>query len=317
MKPMLASDYDESKLRFPLIAQPKIDGVRGLNMLGTLTGRSLKKHANRHTTGFFSHSSLIGFDGELAAECETHPDLCRMTTSALNTIEGVPFLLWWLFDYVTPATRLLTYENRMAALFARVRELHHDRSLFALARHLSIVPSVTCNTLEELLDCDAKWLDAGFEGTIVRDPNGMHKQGRSTAKEGGLLRIKRFIEEEAVVVAVEEGQTNLNEAQRNELGYVERSTHQANMVPNGMVGTLRCRVVKDVESGGKLVLQAGQEITVAAGCMPHEDRDRFLKKPELILGHTIKFQFFPKGIKDKPRFPTFQSIRAASDMGGE
>ena len=47
MKPMLAEDFDESKLIFPLIAQPKIDGVRGLNMLGTLTGRSLKTHKKR------------------------------------------------------------------------------------------------------------------------------------------------------------------------------------------------------------------------------------------------------------------------------
>ena len=84
MKPMLATDADLDKLpSAPYIIQPKIDGVRGLNMYGELTGRSLKKHRNKYTTSFYSHSSLIGLDGELAAERETHPDLCRITSSPL------------------------------------------------------------------------------------------------------------------------------------------------------------------------------------------------------------------------------------------
>ena len=50
MKAMLATDYEEAKLRFPVLAQPKIDGVRGVNFFGTLTGRSLKQHRNKYTT---------------------------------------------------------------------------------------------------------------------------------------------------------------------------------------------------------------------------------------------------------------------------
>lgn len=94
MKPMLASDWDEEKQRFPVIAQPKIDGLRGLNMYGRLTGRSLKQFKNKHVTSLFSHSALIGLDGEFAAHDQRHPDLCRMTTSALGTIEGEPYVLW-------------------------------------------------------------------------------------------------------------------------------------------------------------------------------------------------------------------------------
>ena len=54
MKPLLAVNYDESKLVFPLGVQPKIDGVRGLTTEGHLTGRSLKKHKNKYTTAFYS-----------------------------------------------------------------------------------------------------------------------------------------------------------------------------------------------------------------------------------------------------------------------
>ena len=41
MKPQLANDANLATLKYPLIVQPKIDGVRALNINGTLTGRSL------------------------------------------------------------------------------------------------------------------------------------------------------------------------------------------------------------------------------------------------------------------------------------
>lgn len=314
MKPMLASDYDESKLRFPLLAQPKIDGVRALNMTGTLTGRSLKKHANRHVTGFFSHSSLAGLDGETAAEHECHPDLCRITSSALSTIDGTPWILWHLFDYVTPETVALPYRDRYAALVQRVAELKATPHLQSLAHHLSVVPSVECASLEGLLEWDNRWLDMGYEGTIIRSPGGAHKQGRSTVREGGLLRIKRFIEEEAEVLQIIEGETNLNEAQTNELGKQFRTSHQENLVPNGQVGAMMCRLLKDVIYRDKLLFEAGTVVKVAAGSMTVADRVRYFKHKHLLIGQVIKFKLFPKGVKDKPRFPTFQSIRIASDQ---
>lgn len=314
-KPMLASDYDESKIRFPVIAQPKIDGVRALNMTGTLTGRSLKKHANRHVTGYFSHSSLAGFDGEMAAEHECHPDLCRLTTSALSTIDGAPWLLWHVFDYVTPETAHLPYEQRLVAMAARVAQLQADPHLHDLSNHLRLIPSVMCATLEQLLEVDAVWLDMGYEGTIIRDPQGLHKQGRSTIKEGGLLRIKRFIDFEVEVTEILEGVTNTNEAQTNELGLQFRSTHQENMVPNGMVGAMMGRVIKDIlDSKGAVLFAEGSIVKIGAGSMTHDDRVRYFKEPHLLLGQIAKAKMFPKGVKDKPRFPTFQSIRSKTDL---
>ena len=42
IKPQLASNYEEGNIQLPTFAQPKIDGVRGLNLDGNLVGRSLK-----------------------------------------------------------------------------------------------------------------------------------------------------------------------------------------------------------------------------------------------------------------------------------
>lgn len=314
MKPMLATDWDEAKLRFPLIGQPKIDGVRGLNMHGGLTGRSLKLFKNQYTTHFYSQDFFKGFDGEFAAAEETHPDLCRLTTSALGTISGQPFTLWWLFDYVTAENNSLSYLERYTHLTQRVEYLQTDPSCHPWAGHLRVVPMRMIYTLDELLEYDAENLDKGFEGTIIRDPHGKHKQGRSTVREGGLLRIKQFIESEAIVEAVVEGESNQNEAQTNELGLQFRSSHQANMIPNGLVGSLTCRALQTVTDRGRVVIEEGQIITVSPGNMPHDLRKYYFENQNEILKKVIKFKFFPKGIKDKPRFPTFVTIRQPEDM---
>lgn len=315
MKPMLASDWNENSLFFPLVAQPKIDGVRSLNIDGQLVGRSLKKHKNVYVTRQFSVQELAGFDGEMAAQSEVHPDLCRLTTSVLGTIEREAFVMWHLFDYVTEQTKDEPYETRLLILREMVHNLEQRRH--PLAVHLRVVPSMLCHDINQLLSLDAMWVAAGYEGTIIRDPKQKHKQGRSTAKERGLLRIKRFVDGEAIVERVVEGETNLNEAKINELGLTERSTHQENMLPNGMAGTLICRAMNDITAGDRVVIAKGDAITVSAGKLTADERKLYFEQPNLIEGRVVKYKFFPKGMKDKLRFATFQSFREASDIGTE
>lgn len=314
MKPMLAADWDESKVQFPVAGEPKIDGVRGLNMHGGLTGRSLKLFKNRYTTDFYSQDFFKGFDGEFAAAQETHPDLCRLTTSALTTIAGQPFTLWWLFDYINPMNPDAVYLERYQELKKIVSRLQCYKEYQPWSGHLRVVPMKIIHSLEELQQFDDENLDQGYEGTIIRDPYGKHKQGRSTVREGGLLRIKRFVESEAIVEAVVEGESNQNEAQTNELGLQFRSSHQANMIPNGLVGSLTCRALQTITDRGRVVIEEGQLITVSPGNMPHDLRRYYFENQEELVKKVIKFKFFPKGIKDKPRFPTFVTIRAPEDM---
>jgi DNA ligase-1 len=313
MKPMLASDVDFDKLKFPVGVQPKIDGVRALNMLGRFTGRSLKQFKNLHLTQQFSVSACLGFDGELAAERETHPDLCRITSSATGTIKGEPYVIWWLFDYVTVLSAHLPYRERLELLKQEVDVIWRHQ-FQAIGKHLQVVPTILCYNMDELNAADAYFLAQGYEGTITRDMDAPHKQGRSTPTEGGLGRIKRFIDFEFHIDELIEGEENQNEAQINELGQTFRSSHQENKVANGMVGAMLGTVLADVLYEGKVLFAKGQQVRVGAGCMSHDERRAYFANPSTIIGHIGKAKFFPKGIKDKPRFPTFQSIRSPEDM---
>lgn len=310
MKPLLATNYDEKKLVFPLGAQPKIDGVRGLTTEGHLTGRSLKKHKNKYATAFYSIPEYAHLDGELAAQEETHSDLCRITSSALSTIKGEPFTIWHVFDCLRKEVVAAPYVERHKYLTQLVAYEHSQ----GRCMNAKVVPMTVCETLGELLALDEQWLEMGYEGTIIRRLNAPHKEGRSTVLQGQLLRIKRFIEAEALVVAIEEGNANENVAKTNELGRTFRTSHQENKVPNGHVGNMQCRVLVDVEWEGSIVLKADQVITVSPGNMDHGMRKHYFENPSELVQKIITFKFFPKGIKDKPRFPTFKCLRSVEDM---
>lgn len=302
---MLASDFDENKVKYPCFVQPKIDGVRAGNLDGKLTGRSLKPHRNKFTTAKFSGLPYLGFDGELSVHNLLHPNLCSLTTSATSRIEGEPHIMWNVFDLILPRTINLPYSERFAELSKQVDQVNQFND-----SRVSLIDCWTVDSEEELLDADQYFTSRGYEGTIIRDPNGMYKQGRSTVKEGGLLRIKRFISEEALVIGINEGEHNANEAQINERGLTFRTSHQENKIPNGQVGSLACTILKD-----SALFKKGDSITVSKGEMTTEEAKDFFNNPCKIVGQVIKFKHFPKGVKDKPRFPTFQCIRSAEDQG--
>ena len=296
MKPALADNYDPNNIQLPTFAQPKIDGVRGLNLDGNLVGRSLKAFKNKALTAKLSQPKYQGLDGELAFGKETSSSLCRDTTGITGTIAGpADGFVWHVFDLVTEETVGLPYRSRYELLRKRVEELGED--------FIKLVPYVRLNTATEVEAYDEKNLAAGYEGTILRNPESLYKEGRPGKKEQQLMRIKRFSDSEALVLAVVEGRTNMNEAVINELGRSERSSHAENQVPNGLVGSLTC---KDLESG--------LEITVSPGEMDHIERKFYFDNPQEIVGKTITYKSFKKGVKTLPRFPTFKNIRSAEDM---
>lgn len=315
-KPMLACDWYEEKVKFPCIVQPKLDGVHSLNRHGKCVGRSLKPHENRYTTERFSKPEYHGFCGEKIDDDlgVTHPDLCRITSGNLRRIEGEPNIRWVLFDYVTEETKNLGYAERIVHLR---KVLSNIQSTYVSNRpKMEIIQSNFVNSIEELLKLEEDYLEQGYEGIIIRNPNAPYKYGRCGKTFMGCWRIKRFIEEEILVDKINEGQHNANEATKNELGRTERSTHQENMQPNGLLGNIEGITLKDIldPQSGKVLIPKGERVTVSPGEMDHKMRKFYFDNPNEIVGHVIKFKMFPKGVKDKPRFPTYVSHRNSNDI---
>ena len=305
MKPMLARDWIESKVKFPCIIQPKIDGVRALCIDGKLVGRSLKPFANKYVTHLLSRPEFNGFDGEITVgtpDNRTSETLCRDTTSALNRIDGEPIVTWTIFD--TQSNK--KYSDRMKDILI---------NQVGTQAYIRVIGGSHVRNMQELLAYESQCLDMGYEGVILRDPDGLYKEGRSDSKMQ-CWRIKRFIEEEILVTSILEGSKNNNEKKVNELGRTERSSHQENMQPNGEVGTIIGTLLKDVVHPvtGNILFKGGLEVQVSPGEMTQNECKFYWNNQDQIIGKVIKFKTFPQGVKDKPRFPTFVCFRDKSEV---
>jgi DNA ligase-1 len=57
----------------------------------------------------------------------------------------------------------------------------------------------------------------------------------------------------------------------------------------------------------------GVEFGVGGG-FSREEREKFWKKRDQMIGQICKYKYFEVGMKDAPRFPSFIGIRSADDM---
>lgn len=293
-RPMLATK-DASRITFPVLASPKVDGIRAIVLQGTLVSRRLKPIPNRHTQALFGSRTLEGLDGELVVGSPAGNGVMQRTTSGVMTIAGEPEVSFFVFDVVRPGVP-----------FCKRLQLAHGMVAASRSSGLVALPHTHVGSPYELEAFEAECLSAGFEGVMVRHPGGLYKYGRSTGAEGGLIKIKRFDDEEAVVVGCVEREHNENEAKEDALGHTKRSTHKAGKRGAGDLGALVCRSPKWSD-----VFHVGTGFTAEQRVLLWQDR---LSLP----GKTITFKHFAKsGCVDAPRFPVFLAFRHEDDCTEE
>lgn len=293
MKPMLACDAKE--INFPVYASPKLDGIRAIIVDGKPLSRSLKVLPNLFIQTMLSDWSLSGLDGEIVVGEPNDPNAMQKTSSGVMSEKGNPDFTYYVFDYWTnPDTPFKDRYIQLAGYFESCEGL--------LAPRIKLLEQVLIANQEELDTYETKCLEEGYEGVMVRSLNGKYKYGRSTAKEGILLKVKRFVDAEAVVIGFEELLHNANEATIDELGNTKRSSHIANKVPMGTLGALICRDIKT-----NVVFNLGTGYTA-------KQRQEIWDSRDTKLGDIATYKSFPTGVKDKPRIPVFKSFRNKIDM---
>jgi DNA ligase-1 len=306
MKPMLAEDVVSFEtLRYPLYGSFKIDGVRAIMPPGMgLVPRSLKTFGNKHLTGWFNANRHIlqGMDGELTLGSNPAiPNLCRFTTSATSSHDGEPDIHWWIFDKL-PVGGQEPFSKRVAEL----KKIFKDRTPAAWSRmRVHLVEQRLIRNAAEAEAFEHEALARGYEGIVLKSPDGAYKYGRSTLKEQAFLRVKRFADAEGEILRVTERQKNNNEVTINELGHTTRSSHKANKAGSGTLGTITIKVFNGPFKGVEVDVGTGWDADTAQDLWNRRDA---------LPGRLIKFSYFPIGCKDKPRFPVFQGFRSSVDL---
>jgi DNA ligase-1 len=281
-KPMRGATWEKGfPIPHPVLATPKIDGIRFLMMNGKAVTRKLKPIPNRALRAYLEQHLPDGLEGELKA-----PGKFNMTSSAVMSHENeawrtVKILIFDIIQMESP------YIDRM-------RDLNKIKGLPII----KLLPVLIRND-KELHAYEKKMLKAGHEGVMLRVPGGFYKFGKSTLNQFWLVKYIRTLSAEAKVVGFNQFEHNDNEATTDELGKTKRSKKKEGMVLMPMTGSF---IVKGINGTHK-----GKVFNVG-GITRKLAEDSWNKKSK-YLGQVMTFEYKPYGEKDLPRHARFKAWR--------
>lgn len=209
------------KLRYPVLASVKLDGVRALRLNGTLVSRTFKEIPNKSIR---ERSMKLpgGFDMEL-----WNPEL------SYNEIQGIVMskehadsdkIQFHILDWC----REETYGHRCTYI---VNWLLAAPSLMLDVRFET--PITRTNNIEVYRTLLAAERDCA-EGICFRTPMSPYKQGRSTLKEQYLVKLCRWIRDEVKIVGFgEQIETGKRAMGKQTLGYMICEDKNGNRVDVG------------------------------------------------------------------------------------
>ncbi len=318
---MLAAAAPES-VDLPLYASAKLDGIRAVVKDARVYTRKLELLPNLHVQRMLGHPLLEGLDGELCVGPPYADDVFNTTQSGVMSVHGTPDFRFYVFDYWTdPVTGYRERFEKLRAAFTQPDYAGHPM--------LELLEQHWVTKLEELSLLQEDYLERGYEGLILRNPDAPYKFGRSTDNPNGklhektgkplqpwcMLKLKTFSSGEARVTGVVELLHNENDPEDNALGLAKRSKAAEGMVPAGVMGALE---VEDCVT--RVPFRIGSGFTAKERAQlwaDHIGQPVGLCAPSgrPVVGRFWRYKHFEIGVKTAPRFPISQGERDPRDMG--
>ena len=203
--PMLAHSFTKRKhnINYPAIVQRKFDGVRclaRLNSDGTVTLMSRKgkefthlNHIKADVAANNSDTNLV-LDGELYSDTLTFQELVglvkRVTLKPGNDEQMLEVSLR-VYDCVE-----LNNEADFTDRYLTITNLTEG------AEYLSLVENVRVSTESEIHAAQARFVEEGYEGAMVRNLTGAYAIGKRSAN---LQKVKTFLDGEYPIIGFTDG----------------------------------------------------------------------------------------------------------------
>ena len=276
-------------LHYPVLGSPKLDGFRCIVDQEPKTS-SMKPWPNLFINEELSNPIYHGLDGEILVGSPTDPDMFHNTSGPVRSIHGKPDFRLFVFDNWTRGD--FTYKERW------LDNLPEEKG------RIVVLEQRLLHSSDEIMAYEAEMIQAGYEGAMIRSMTGRYKQGRCSFRDMNIFKRKPFVECEAIITGYKEGMKNLNESYTDEMGRNVRSSHQANKVPKGTLGSFE---LKSKLWPSKFTAAMGE------GYTDEMKLDLWIQR-EMYIGKiaTVKYQKF--GSRDAPRIPSIIKIRPNWDV---
>lgn len=277
------------KLRYPVIASLKMDGIRALRLNGTLLSRRFKPIPNKELC---SYATVLGggYDMELWSPELDYNDIQSIVMSRVHK-DWLKIGLH-ILDRFFPDRPSLGYEQRLDEI---LKDSIANASVFDTpiqSGRLNFPCWTVCKNAQQLFDFEKEVIEEHGEGICFRTPNSPYKMGRSTLDEQYLVKISRYVRDEAKIIGFEEQMENGNPDAWNEVGKMNRSQSQSGLYGKGTLGKLVC------------VNSKGQTIKIGTGVgLTKKLRQDIWDNQSKYAGLTLTYKHKPCGQKILPRSP--------------
>lgn len=259
---LLGRDWTLESLEYPIIATSKFQGVfvmRDDDELWTRKGDGVRKVDNVTIREYGLAVLKNGMNAELCVDGWAE----RQVAGLLHAKDGreVPHVVFYVFDWMqgNPNFR---YISRMEEVTKYLPCILHYCSAETVNLRL-------CSGPNDVLDFHKTCITRGWEGVVLRKPDGAYKFGRSTLKEATAFKI---------------------------IGVETRVATISDFTPN----TAKSECVGAI----KAVDEKYGDIFIGSGFSIDESHS-FYNFATRFIGRKIYYQHRPHGMKDKPRQPIF------------
>lgn len=195
MKPMLAIPFNEKRIKFPCLCQPKYDGVRCITFVGNdgeikILSRKGKPYKIPHLEKWaMEHRSMLPLDGELYNHKElTFQEIISAVKKESDITRKIRYVV-----YDRPVDGL-DNKTRWSQLMNAALHWEKDAPLY-------LSESRMCNNMEEIWAYHKECVSNGYEGVIVRNLDGLYEFG---FRSNNLIKVKTFDDAEFKIVDVVE-----------------------------------------------------------------------------------------------------------------
>lgn len=307
-KPLLAcnEEINLDEIRYSLLASTKLDGCRCIFKDGNMLTRSLKQVPNKQLQEKFqplkdySKNNNVILDGEIYSHELTFQEIIsffmtedftdKKTVKKFGKIMEIPeHLNFYCFDGIKHeqfnepfGMRVINNVNKWCQLFPNL--------MTEVKQTVVYNKNDTITYFEEVLE-------QGYEGLILRDPEGRYKFGRCTLKEGLIYKLKKFLDFDGQIIDIIQA-TEVDENVEktiNELGYSKTSRKKDD---RNLINKASAVLVKFNNKDLKVTL-----------AMTDEEKNEIWNNKEKYINKWITYKAMIIGSKDVPRHPVFLRFR--------
>ena len=218
LKPMKCAKFVRGKMRYPAIAQFKLNGVRAVLRWETITigegifAGTTSKAVIRSKSGLIYHLPHItdGLTKEYFIDSETGLNLAYdgeiyLHNTPLNMISGASPLIndrntiaKTKYPHITPQLKFVIFDIAIESVSQGNRSQIIE-SIPVVNASVNKLESIIVNSDDEVAAFTIKALSLGYEGAVIRDIDAEYKFG---SRPMSIMKSKDFIDGEFIIVDV-------------------------------------------------------------------------------------------------------------------